>query len=406
MATIYTVYQINNYIKNMFDTDFLLQNVSVSGEISNCKYHSSGHIYFTLKDSNGVLSAVMFAGNRINGLKFALKDGMKVVVTGNISVYEAGGKYQLYARQIKEAGNGELYEKYLELKKRLEEMGMFDPMYKKPIPKYIRKLGVVTAKTGAAVHDIINVSRRRNPGIEIILYPAKVQGDGAAESVCMGIEALQKMAVDVIIVGRGGGSIEDLWAFNEEIVANTVFNCSIPLISAVGHETDFTIIDFVSDLRAPTPSAAAEIAVTDISEVKNRLSELLGSIEYVLDGKILSARNQIQNYEDRLKYLSPRNSLNNMRLFLDEKSDRLNHGIMAVLDRYKSKFGVLCAKINGASPIAKLESGFSYTVDENGNNISSVKKINTGDNIKVYFTDGQISASVNDIEESEEKYGN
>lgn len=406
MATIYTVFQINNYIKNMFDTDFLLQNVSVSGEISNCKYHSSGHIYFTLKDSNGVLSAVMFAGNRINGLKFALKDGMKVVVTGNVSVYEAGGKYQLYARQIKEAGNGELYEKYLELKKRLEEMGMFDPMYKKPIPKYIRKLGVVTAKTGAAVHDIINVSRRRNPGIEIILYPAKVQGDGAAESVCMGIEALQKMAVDVIIVGRGGGSIEDLWAFNEEIVANTVFNCSIPVISAVGHETDFTIIDFVSDLRAPTPSAAAEIAVTDISEVKNRLSELLGSIEYLLNGKILSVRNQIQKYEDRLKYLSPQNSLNNMRLYLDEKSDRLNNGIMAVLDRYKSKFGVICAKINGASPIAKLESGFSYTVDEKGNNISSVKKINTGDNIKVYFTDGQISANVTDIEESEEKYVN
>lgn len=406
MATIYTVFQINNYIKNMFDTDFLLQNVSVSGEISNCKYHSSGHIYFTLKDSNGVLSAVMFAGNRINGLKFALKDGMKVVVTGNVSVYEAGGKYQLYARQIKEAGNGELYEKYLELKKRLEEMGMFDPMYKKPIPKYIRKLGVVTAKTGAAVHDIINVSRRRNPGIEIILYPAKVQGDGAAESVCMGIEALQKMAVDVIIVGRGGGLIEDLWAFNEEIVANTVFNCSIPVISAVGHETDFTIIDFVSDLRAPTPSAAAEIAVTDISEVKNRLSELLGSIEYLLNGKILSVRNQIQKYEDRLKYLSPQNSLNNMRLYLDEKSDRLNNGIMAVLDRYKSKFGVICAKINGASPIAKLESGFSYTVDEKGNNISSVKKINTGDNIKVYFTDGQISANVTDIEESEEKYVN
>ena len=331
---------------------------------------------------------------------------MKVVVTGNVSVYEAGGKYQLYARQIKEAGNGELYEKYLELKKRLEEMGMFDPMYKKPIPKYIRKLGVVTAKTGAAVHDIINVSRRRNPGIEIILYPAKVQGDGAAESVCMGIEALQKMAVDVIIVGRGGGSIEDLWAFNEEIVANTVFNCSIPVISAVGHETDFTIIDFVSDLRAPTPSAAAEIAVTDISEVKNRLSELLGSIEYLLNGKILSVRNQIQKYEDRLKYLSPQNSLNNMRLYLDEKSDRLNNGIMAVLDRYKSKFGVICAKINGASPIAKLESGFSYTVDEKGNNISSVKKINTGDNIKVYFTDGQISANVTDIEESEEKHVN
>ena len=264
MANIYSVVQINNYIRNMFESDFVLENVNVSGEVSNCKYHSSGHIYFTLKDKGSVLSAVMFAGNRTTGLKFKLTDGMKIVVTGKISVYEATGKYQIYARSIKEDGHGELYEKYLLLKKELEEMGMFDSSYKKQIPAHIKKLGVVTASTGAAIQDIINISTRRNPYIQIVLYPAKVQGEGAAESICRGIETLDRYGVDVIIAGRGGGSIEDLWAFNEEIVARTVFNCNTPIISAVGHETDYTIIDFVSDMRAPTPSAAAELAVADI----------------------------------------------------------------------------------------------------------------------------------------------
>lgn len=406
MAAIYTVFQINNYIKNMFDTDFVLQNVSVTGEISNCKYHSSGHIYFTLKDQGGILSAVMFAGNRAKGLEFTLKDGMKVVVTGNISVYEAAGKYQIYVRQIKEAGNGELYAKYLELKNKLEEMGMFDPMYKKPVPKYIKRLGVVTARTGAAVHDIINVSRRRNPGIEILLYPAKVQGEGAAESICNGIETLEKYSPDVIIVGRGGGSIEDLWAFNEEIVASAVFNCSIPIISAVGHEIDYTIIDFVSDLRAPTPSAAAEMAVCDISETKNRLTEYVSSMGYIVNGRISDIRNKIGVYGQKLRYLSPQNSLNNMRMMLDDKTDRLNYNIRAVLERYKSRFRVLCAGINGASPVARLESGFAYMVNEEGKNISSVNSVNSGDKIKIYLMDGQIDAEVTEITESEKKYGN
>lgn len=406
MATIYTVKQINNYIKNMFDTDFVLENVCVTGEISNCKYHSSGHIYFTLKDRDGTLSAVMFAGNRPKGLTFLLKDGMKVVVTGSISVYEAAGKYQIYAKQIKEAGNGELYAKYLELKNKLEEMGMFDPMYKKPIPQNIKKLGIVTAKTGAAVHDIINVSRRRNPGIEIILYPAKVQGEGSAESICSGIEALEKKSVDVIIVGRGGGSIEDLWAFNEEKVAVAVFGCNIPIISAVGHETDYTIIDFVSDLRAPTPSAAAELAVADVSETQKRLSEYLSSMGYILTNKISDIQNRIGTYEQKLKYLSPQNSLNNKRMMLDEKTDRLNYLIKAILEKYKSRFSLLCAKINGSSPIAKLESGFSYVVNADGKNISSVNNVKTGDNLRVYFKDGHIVAEVKEVTEREEKYGN
>ena len=251
MQNIYTVGQVNSYIKNMFSQDFLLQSLFVKGEVSNCKYHSSGHIYFTLKDGKGTISCVMFAGNR-SGLAFRLAEGMQVIVQGTVDVYERDGKYQLYARSITRDGDGALYEKYEQLKRELEERGMFAPEYKKAIPPYIRTLGVVTAPTGAAVRDIINIATRRNPYVQIILYPAIVQGDGAAESIIRGIHALQKQKVDVMIVGRGGGSIEDLWCFNEESVAEAVFDCEIPIISAVGHETDTTIIDYVADLRAPT----------------------------------------------------------------------------------------------------------------------------------------------------------
>ena len=257
MQNVYTVGQINSYIKNMFAQDFLLSAVSVKGEISNCKYHSSGHIYFTLKDGKGTISCVMFAGNR-SGLTFRLGEGMQVVVRGTIDVYERDGKYQMYAKSIEQEGTGALYQRFEQLKQELLERGMFAPEYKKPIPKYIKTLGVVTAPTGAAVRDIINIASRRNPYVQILLYPAIVQGEAAAESIIKGIHALEQKGVDVMIVGRGGGSIEDLWAFNEEAVAQAVFDCSVPVISAVGHETDTTIIDYVADLRTPTPSAAAE----------------------------------------------------------------------------------------------------------------------------------------------------
>ncbi|MDE5588051.1 MAG: exodeoxyribonuclease VII large subunit, partial [Acetatifactor sp.] len=255
MRSVYTVGQLNSYIKNMFAQDYLLQSLFVKGEVSNCKYHASGHIYFTLKDPTGVVNCVMFAGSRA-GLSFRLAEGQQVIVGGAVDVYARDGKYQLYAKQIVLDGNGLLYEKFEQLKRELEESGMFSPEYKQPIPKYIRTLGVVTADTGAAVRDIIQITRRRNPYVQIILYPAIVQGEAAVPSVVRGIRMLERAGVDVMIVGRGGGSIEDLWAFNEREVAQAVFDCSVPVISAVGHETDTTIIDFVSDLRAPTPSAA------------------------------------------------------------------------------------------------------------------------------------------------------
>ena len=270
MKTIYSVGQVNRYVKNMFVQDFVLKKIYVKGEVSNCKYHPSGHIYFSLKDETGLLSCVMFAGHR-RGLAFSMKDGDKVVVGGTVDVYERDGRYQLYAREITLEGAGALYERFLALKTELEEMGMFAQEYKQPIPKYIRRLGVVTAPSGAAVQDIRNISLRRNPYLQIILYPALVQGEGAADSIVKGIRMLDQAGVDVIIVGRGGGSIEDLWAFNEEKVARAVFECRTPVISAVGHETDFTITDFVADLRAPTPSAAAELAVDNL---KNTLETI------------------------------------------------------------------------------------------------------------------------------------
>mgnify|MGYP000102094551 CR=1 FL=1 len=259
MKNVYSVGQVNTYIKNMFAQDFMMQRISVKGEVSNCKYHSSGHIYFTLKDTAGTINAIMFAGNR-RGLSFQMKEGDKVIVTGSVEVYERDGKYQLYAREITREGIGDLFARYEKLRTELEEMGMFDSCYKRPIPRYARTIGIVTARTGAAIRDIMNIAARRNPYVQLVLYPALVQGEQAKYSIAKGIETLDRMGLDLLIVGRGGGSIEDLWAFNEEIVARAIFNCTTPVISAVGHETDVTIADYVADLRAPTPSAAAELA--------------------------------------------------------------------------------------------------------------------------------------------------
>ena len=282
MAGVYSVTQVNSYIKNMFVQDFLLRRISVKGEVSNCKYHSSGHIYFTLKDSGGTLSAVMFAGQR-KGLGFRLAEGQQVVVKGTVDVYERDGRYQLYASEIELAGRGDLYVRFEKLLRELEEMGMFAAQYKRPIPRYAMSVGIVTAPTGAAIRDIINISRRRNPYVQLILYPALVQGQGARESIVNGIRTLDAMGLDVLIVGRGGGSIEDLWAFNEEEVARAIFACETPVISAVGHETDVTVADYVADLRAPTPSAAAELAVfdyarfaADLEARKRKLSREMG----------------------------------------------------------------------------------------------------------------------------------
>lgn len=401
MKNVYTVAQVNAYIKNMFSQDFLLAAIQVKGEISNCKYHSSGHIYFTLKDAGGAIACVMFAGNRATGLKFRLEEGQQVVVTGNVDVYERDGKYQLYAKTIKPDGEGDLFLRFEQLKKELEEMGMFAPEYKQPIPQYIKTLGVVTAPTGAAVQDIIQISTRRNPYVQIILYPAIVQGDQAPESIVNGIHALENFGVDVMIVGRGGGSMEDLWAFNERIVAQAVFDCSVPVISAVGHETDTTIIDYVSDLRAPTPSAAAELAVFEYALIKERLMQSRKKLEERMGQHIQRKRKDLEVLQWKLTKASPAHKLNEQRnraIMLEEALERaMKHRI----DKARNELALYIAELKGLSPIEKLNQGYSYTADEKGNTLQSVNQIRSGECIKVYVKDGSVDAKVLQIHGSE-----
>ena len=319
---VYTVKQVNSYIKNMFTQDFMLNRIYVKGEVSNCKYHTSGHIYFSLKDESGTIACVMFAGQR-GGLSFHMREGQQIIVLGSVNVYERTGSYQLYAQEIRLDGEGTLYEKYQMLKQELEEMGMFAPEYKKAIPRYAKRIGVVTAPTGAAVRDIMNISARRNPYVQLLLYPAQVQGEGAKESIVRGIRMLETKNVDVIIVGRGGGSIEDLWAFNDECVARAIFDCQVPVISAVGHETDVTIADYVADLRAPTPSAAAELAVWDYRQLQGYLDECRLRMNRSMTGTIRINRLRLKELDVRLSYLHPRHKLQDQQQRLIELEEEL-----------------------------------------------------------------------------------
>ncbi len=393
MQNIYTVAQINSYIKNMFTQDYMLQSVLVKGEVSNCKYHSSGHIYFTLKDAKGTIACVMFASYR-NGMNFQMREGQQVVVGGSVDVYERDGKYQLYARQIQLDGAGALYERYERLKLELEERGMFAPQYKQPIPGYIRTLGVVTAATGAAVRDIMNIAGRRNPYVQIILYPAIVQGDAAPASIVNGIHALERMDVDVIIVGRGGGSIEDLWAFNEEVVAQAIFDCPVPVISAVGHETDTTIADFVADLRAPTPSAAAELAVYDIGHLEDRLEEYACTLQHVCRRVIRHYRQEVEQYSVRMRYLSPLNTIRTKRTQALSLEERLQNLMERRLRDGRHRLALYVEQMKGLSPLDKLNQGYAYVADDTGRTLTSVGQVDVGDRMTVYVKDGSLQAQV------------
>lgn len=400
MKTIYSVGQVNRYVKNMFTQDYILKKVYVKGEVSNCKYHPSGHIYFSLKDETGVLSCVMFAGQR-RGLAFRMKDGDRVVVGGTVDVYERDGRYQMYAREITLEGAGALYERFLALKTELEEMGMFAPEYKQPIPRFIRKLGVVTAPSGAAVQDIRNISLRRNPYLQIILYPALVQGDGAADSIVKGIRMLDEAGVDTIIVGRGGGSIEDLWAFNEEKVARAVFECRTPIISAVGHETDFTITDFAADLRAPTPSAAAELAVDNFAQVIQNLQNYQQRFQRGMKDQVEYCRVRLEQYQMHLKYLSPEGRLRDNRQRMTDFDDILRRAMNDKLQQYRHRLGIYLERYQGLSPLAKLNQGYSFVSDENGRGITSVSQVQAGDRMEISVTDGVIRAEVLDSRREE-----
>ncbi len=393
MANIYSVTQVNSYIKNMFTQDFMLNRIFIKGEVSNCKYHTSGHVYFTIKDNTSQMACVMFAGNR-RGMNFQLKEGQNVVIEGNIDIYERDGKYQLYARKITLDGTGILYQQYEALKKKLEEMGMFAAEYKRPIPKYVNKVGIVTAQTGAAIRDIVNIVTRRNPYVQLILYPALVQGEGAKDSIVKGIQVLDSMNLDVLIVGRGGGSIEDLWAFNEEIVARAIFECRTPVISAVGHEVDVTIADYVADLRAPTPSAAAELAVYDYRALKEQLVQKQWNLKRELQKTIKRYRTQTKQYEIYISHKNPKVQVQKQRQHTIELEEKMEIALKRKIEKNRYLLSVYAERLEGLSPLKRLGNGYAYLSDETGEAIRSIGQLKKGDTFQVQLKDGKALAAV------------
>ncbi len=396
MREIYSVSAVNQYIRQLIANEYALNQIYVRGEVSNCKYHSSGHIYFTLKDEGGAIACVMFAAQR-RGLRFAMADGMQVTVFGSIGVYERAGRYQLYADEITRDGTGVLYERFERLKNKLADEGLFSERIKKPLPRFPKKIGIVTAPTGAAVRDMIQISRRRNPYIQLVLYPAAVQGDGAAETIAEGIRALDAYGVDVIIIGRGGGSIEDLWAFNEEIVARAIYECGTPLISAVGHETDFTIADFAADMRAPTPSAAAELAVPDIFAVLERIREYAMRLNSGMRRGADNMRTRLAHLERSLDLLSPAQQLNTKRQDLTVLEEKLD-GLMRVkLTSVRHRLELYIQRLNSASPLEKLGGGYAF-VRAAGRPVRTVAQVSVGEMIEITLADGRIRACVEEID--------
>ena len=398
MSRAVTVSQINRSIANLFKQDYTLSGIQVKGEISGCKYHYSGHIYFTLKDAGAAISCVMFSSQR-KGLDFTLEDGQSVIVTGQISVFERDGRYQLYARSIAQDGVGRLYEEYEKLKKRLLAEGLFDEQRKKPIPRYASKIGVVTAETGAVIQDICNVTYRRNPYVQLYLYPAKVQGEGAAQTVIEGIHYFEQTDVDTIIIGRGGGSVEDLWCFNDEMLARVIADCTKPIISAVGHETDTTISDYAADLRAPTPSAAAELAVYSWREMEIGLREYRNDLRQAMHQILKVRKLELQKYMVLLQHVSPEDILRQKRLVLADSQERLQRLMEKRLTDAKHRLALYAEEMKGLSPLQKLQSGYTYTADEAGNHIDSVQSLEKGQHLTLTFADGQADVTVDEIRE-------
>lgn len=371
MNQVYSVTQVTAYIKELLQQDYALGRIYIKGEVSNCKYHTSGHIYFTLKDAGGQLPCVMFASAR-GGLSYRMKDGDRVVVLGGISVYEQAGRYQLYAREIMPDGTGSLYLQFEQLKKRLEEEGIFDPAHKKPVPEVAWKIGIVTALTGAAIQDMIQIASRRNPYAQLILCPAQVQGEGAAASVARGIRRLDRMDCDVIIVGRGGGSIEDLWAFNEAEVAYAIYGCRTPVISAVGHETDTTIADYAADLRAPTPSAAAELAVCDIRQILQR----------------------VEQYRMRLEHAGPAYQMNEKRQRLMDWEEKLGQLMGQRILENRHRAALAAGRLDGLSPLKKLSGGYAFVSSEEGKAVPEADALEPGQTVILHFMDGEAWAEI------------
>ena len=390
-----TVTQLNKYLKDRFDEDENLKAILVKGEISNFKNHYTGHLYFTLKDENSLIKCIMFK-SYAERLAFKPKDGMQVMVFGAVSVFERDGAYQIYAKSMLEDGMGDLHERYEQLKKQLEEEGLFDEKHKKAIPLYPKEIGVLTSQTGAVIRDIINVSTRRNPNVHIRLLPVPVQGAGAAEKIAEKIKIMNdKKLADVIIVGRGGGSLEDLWPFNEEIVARAIYNSEIPIISAVGHETDFTIADFVADLRAPTPSAAAELAVPDVYELKQKINSYQNRYRNSLKKKIELMKLRYEKCMKSRAFTDPTRKIKDQYMILDKYVKRLETKINILQKDKKTQFIELVSKLDTLSPLKTLTRGYCLTEKEN-KIIKSASELKKNDNIKLKFYDGEKTANILD----------
>jgi len=393
-----TVTQLNEYVRNSLSEDPMLSDVIVVGELSGVKNHSSGHIYFSLKDSGAVIRCAFFKPQNLS-LNFKLNDGTKVLARGRVTLYARDGQYQLNVTSMQKDGIGELYQRFELLKAKLEEEGLFDNAHKRSIPTFAKKIGVVTSPTGAVIRDIINVATRRFYGINIVLAPVQVQGDDAPRSICAGIEYLNKINdIDVIIVGRGGGSIEDLWAFNEETVAQAIFNSHIPVISAVGHETDFTIADFVSDMRAPTPSAAAELAVPDINMLIRNIKQLEARLGNSLDNKYNEMRKRLQRLSTATVLTRPEMLLNQYWQRIDNVSKLLEIGVNRAYLEKSNSFAKLVGKLNALSPLAVLERGYSAVSDMDGNTITDAEQLSVNDSIKITFAKGKAKAKIEQIE--------
>lgn len=397
MNKVFSVAQINAYIKRIFQSDYALNRIYIKGEVSNCKYHSSGHIYFSLKDDKSQISCVMFANQRISRLDFEMENGQTVIVSGSISVFERNGTYQLYANEISLDGIGRLYVEFEKLKEKLYRQGLFDHEKKKPIPQNPKTIGIVTAKTGAAIHDIMSVAKRRNPYIQLVLYPAQVQGDGAAETIVRGIETLDRYGVDTIIIGRGGGSIEDLWAFNEEKVARAIYAAKTPIISGTGHEVDTTIADYAADLRAATPTAACELAVPDLRETLDAIDARKRSLSVQIRHILRNYELRLEQYSGKLRRFDPKLQLQEQRMTLAELEDRLTKRMDYLRNRYQHRLELYAQRLHGLSPTAKLIGGYGYLSDQSGQPVVSAKHIAKGDEIQITISDGSLKTKVSEV---------
>jgi len=394
-----SVGEVNNYVKKLVENDFILKNLNVKGEISNLKFHSSGHIYFSLKDENSKVNCIMFKNNAVN-LDFRLEEGMKVEIKARLGVYHKEGTYQLYCENIKKAGIGELFEEFHKLKKELSEEGIFDEKYKRALPKFPKRIGIITARTGAAVRDIINVIQRRNKSLDIILYPAKVQGENAADSIIEGIRYFNnEKSVDVIILGRGGGSIEELWTFNNRDLAYEIFNSRIPTVSAVGHEVDFTISDFVSDMRAPTPSAAGELVSPSLQEMINDLLNKKEFLHRAIDRKFLNAKRDVDLLYKGLKGNNPKDIIEKRIKEVNSLEEKLNFLGKRKIDKAKDELIALNSILQTLNPLNTLGRGYSVIMDKEDKVINNVSELKKNDMVKVIMKDGSVNIDIKIINE-------